>query len=388
MRVISDYMIKKNKDEYILVPYGQAIAEHLPELRLNQMGARIYRYLQNGEQGGTLKAHVAKSQGIDASDEESMAQLSKDVDEFIRYLSSHGVVTDHATEDLGDPDRIFIIAGIPVLYYGRDEYVDEKLYDFETDQLTIGDDEASIEPLRVLISGKRPRVLATGEILVRTEELMVTSDEESFHVVYFRYQCVREMHIDKESGATLICVSGDASLEEVFFAMRTAFLLYAKRFGRYTLHSASVLYRDKAFLFSAPAGTGKSTHTALWESLFGTPVINGDLNMISMEEDGAYVHGIPWCGTSGIFDTRTYRLGGVIILERDTYDHTKMLDQTEGSRSVRLRLITPAWDEAMLYDNGCFADEVAARVPVMKLLCTKNESAAICAKEEIDKWEG
>ena len=35
--------------------------------------------------------------------------------------------------------------------------------------------------------------------------------------------------------------------------------------GMFALHSASLLYLEKAWLFSGPSGMGKSTHTALWK---------------------------------------------------------------------------------------------------------------------------
>ena len=47
--------------------------------------------------------------------------------------------------------------------------------------------------------------------------------------------------------------------EEIFFAIRTIFLYNASFKGMYAIHSASVLYKDKAWLFSGHSGAGKST---------------------------------------------------------------------------------------------------------------------------------
>lgn len=389
MRVVSDYVIKKNGEEYTMTPYGQAIAEHLPELKLNSTGAKIYRYLQNGDRGEELVEHVANSFNIDPSDKEAITELSADIDEFIRYLMSHGIVSEDNRMPDEDPDSIFVIAQLPILYYGDVQCIDDKLRSFERDSLVLNrvDPIEGSEPLIIRVIPKRPRVLSTGEVLIRTEELMVSKDEENYYVIYHTYKTVREMHIDIQTGAATIYTMPQPLSSEVFFAIRTAFLLYAAGYGRYAIHSSSILYKDKVYAFSASAGTGKSTHTALWEKLYQTPVINGDLNLISIEDDGVYVHGMPWCGTSEIYDEKRYRLGGIVMLKRDEHDHIEKLSTADKARAVRLRLITPAWDEMMLYDNNSFAEELSELVPITELYCTPNDSAAVCAKEEIDRWD-
>lgn len=44
----------------------------------------------------------------------------------------------------------------------------------------------------------------------------------------------------------------------------------------------------KAYMFSAPSGTGKSTHAKLWRDCFGDRVtmINDDKPLIKFREDG------------------------------------------------------------------------------------------------------
>lgn len=47
-------------------------------------------------------------------------------------------------------------------------------------------------------------------------------------------------------------------------------------------HSSALMFDGKAYIFSAPSGTGKSTHTALWQRHFGGRVqmINDDKPII------------------------------------------------------------------------------------------------------------
>lgn len=73
-----------------------------------------------------------------------------------------------------------------------------------------------------------------------------------------------------------------------------------------------------AFFPGTPAWA-KSTHTGLWHQLLGTPFLNGDLNLLGIHENRIMVYGIPWCGTSGIYTTKNYELGGIVLLGRNPY---------------------------------------------------------------------
>lgn len=43
-------------------------------------------------------------------------------------------------------------------------------------------------------------------------------------------------------------------------------------YNRFLLHGAAVSYKNKAYIFTARSGTGKTTHIAVWKKLFGDKV--------------------------------------------------------------------------------------------------------------------
>lgn len=97
---------------------------------------------------------------------------------------------------------------------------------------------------------------------------------------------------------------------------------------------------------------------------------------------------IPWCGTSGIFTAEAYELGGIVLLGRNLQtDYLEELNPSEKVLRVMQRMISPAWTERQLSENLFFAGEIADRVPVLHLLCTKNSSAACVMKNTIDQLE-
>ena len=69
-------------------------------------------------------------------------------------------------------------------------------------------------------------------------------------------------------------------------------------FNGFYLHSSAVALDNKAYLFSGPCGMGKSTHTRLWQKVFGeaAKVFNDDKPALRRLADRWYAYGTPWCG--------------------------------------------------------------------------------------------
>lgn len=63
-------------------------------------------------------------------------------------------------------------------------------------------------------------------------------------------------------------------------------------------HSSAIMVDGEAYLFTAPSGTGKSTHTRLWREMLGDKavMINDDKPIIRYVDGDFYVYGTPWNG--------------------------------------------------------------------------------------------
>lgn len=63
----------------------------------------------------------------------------------------------------------------------------------------------------------------------------------------------------------------------------------------FLFHCSAVALDGQAYLFTAPSGTGKSTHTRLWREVFGerAVMVNDDKPLIQVREDAIYVCGTP-----------------------------------------------------------------------------------------------
>ncbi len=85
------------------------------------------------------------------------------------------------------------------------------------------------------------------------------------------------------------------------------------------LHAASFVWRDRAWLLTAPSGTGKTTQFLNWQRLFPgeLTMISGDMPVLEAREDGGiWVHPSAWNGKERLFSRQSAPLGGLVLLEQ------------------------------------------------------------------------
>lgn len=83
------------------------------------------------------------------------------------------------------------------------------------------------------------------------------------------------------------------------------------------IHGAVITLHNKAFMFTAPSGTGKTTHIQKWiESVEGTSVVNGDKPFVIINEEGAFACGTPWCGKENLGTNAIVSLQSIVFMER------------------------------------------------------------------------
>ncbi len=88
-------------------------------------------------------------------------------------------------------------------------------------------------------------------------------------------------------------------------------------YDRFVFHGAAIEYKGDAYLFTAPSGTGKTTHINLWHQYLGSKVgiINGDKPIINVS-DNPVVYGTPWAGKEGLHKNVSAPLRAICILKQ------------------------------------------------------------------------
>lgn len=145
------------------------------------------------------------------------------------------------------------------------------------------------------------------------------------------------------------------------------------------LHSSAVVLEGKAYLFTAPSGTGKSTHTEKWIRLFGATYLNDDKPALRLIDGVWMAYGTPWSGKHDLSDPRGVPLGGIAVVRRAEENSIRPMSPEEAlpylmsQTSYRL---TAAHMEKLLV----LMDDLLRRVPVWELRCRNDDEAAYVSR--------
>ena len=369
-----------------LLPYGQNIADHMPELKLNPTAALIWDLICKGMDKEQIASALCNK--YDAGTE-NMQDILADITEYENLLALYGILENLPPSSAvpSSHAKYFQIGNIKIAYDGPDMVFEKFFKDFSC---PAGDTQYQ---QYIHFYKGRPRWHTNGNILIRngTVSIIDTGTEglsgNSYIFTFPEEYGIYEMKVSKDGSATDIYCFPSITKEHtchIFHALRFAFLIAAQLHGMFVIHSASILYKGKAWLFSGCSGTGKSTHTALWNKIYNTPVLNGDLNIISIKDNLPVTYGLPWCGTSGIFTTASYPLGGIIFLKKAAVNNVVKLTNYDQALSIMQRMVSPSWDVTLLQKNLDFAENIIQKIPVYRLDCTKEPEAASVIKSKID----
>ena len=136
-------------------------------------------------------------------------------------------------------------------------------------------------------------------------------------------------------------------------------------------HAASFLYQGRAWLLTAPSGTGKTTQYRNWETAHPGEItmISGDMPVLELREDGGvWVHPSPWNGKENIGNRVSAPLGGVVYLRQGK--------QNELTRPPVQELLTPVFRQFMARPEteedvrtlGRLADRIFSAYPVWQFV--------------------
>lgn len=140
------------------------------------------------------------------------------------------------------------------------------------------------------------------------------------------------------------------------------------------LHSSSIEILDKAILFTAPSGGGKSTQADLWKKYNNSTILNGDKNIVGRVNGEWNVYGIPFSGSSIYCENKTKKLGAIIILEKSLENKITKLD-LRGFQKVFSQITINPWNKYFCEKTMDLVMDLCCKVPVYLYACTKDETA-------------
>lgn len=150
----------------------------------------------------------------------------------------------------------------------------------------------------------------------------------------------------------------------------------------FMLHASAVMRDGRAYLFSAPCGTGKSTHTQLWKKAFlDAQILNDDKPAVRCIDGKLYAYGSPFSGKHDMSTNVRANLVGIAFIERSKDNYIEpILDTHEALRRILEQTIRPN-DAVRMTKLLGYMDELITKIPVYLFRCNISEQAAKIAYE-------
>lgn len=220
-------------------------------------------------------------------------------------------------------------------------------------------------------------------ITIKIADLNVQIDNR-FH--YIERQC-RAYQSDEAPDFTVAAAPDELEQERQFGSFNDGYLesicvyrAIARRLPEYdaaVFHAAVVELDGRAFAFTAPSGTGKTTHIRLWQERFGEQmrILNGDKPILRLLDGVIYAYGTPWRGKENYGCNGRARLDGICRLERGEQNRIVPLAPSALPETLLHQMYLPK-DSRAVDRTLSLIEQIALRVPAFSLQCNMKPEAA------------
>ena len=148
-------------------------------------------------------------------------------------------------------------------------------------------------------------------------------------------------------------------------------------------HCSALTLDGRAYLFTAPSGTGKSTHAGLWRKRFGERVVmvNDDKPLLGVRGEKIIVYGSPYSGKEQLQTNTAAPVDGIVVLYQNPENMIRPLEVREAFPHLLTQSHRPRNAEGMhhildilnrmtglpIYSLGCTISDEAVRMAYQAL---------------------
>ena len=153
---------------------------------------------------------------------------------------------------------------------------------------------------------------------------------------------------------------------------------YVLKYGNGTIfHSSAVAVDGEAYLFTAPSGTGKSTHARLWKEMLGDKLvyINDDKPIIRFIDGAFYVYGTPWNGKHHLDTDARAKIKAICEIRRGENNRIERVLPKDMLGVVFNQTLRPE-ELADMEKFLALTDKLLTSVPLYRLHCNISAEAA------------
>ena len=159
---------------------------------------------------------------------------------------------------------------------------------------------------------------------------------------------------------------------------------------RALFHGVALLWKERAWIITAPSGAGKTTQLRHWKKVLNKEIniINGDKPLIRCHVNGSVlVCSSPWKGKEGYGHRGLSAvLGGIILLEQGSGNQIKRIDPSEAAVDLFSGFISFPDSAQQLNCQAEILTKMLDAAPVWKLTNTGDESSAVLTIETLNAF--
>lgn len=203
----------------------------------------------------------------------------------------------------------------------------------------------------------------------------ICNDPPLFCVATTEKEIEQERLRDETGEEYILSPLTDRNLEILILLRKIAARLIV--YDTIVFHGSVVALNGKAYLFTAPSGTGKTTHTRLWlEQLPEAYVLNGDKPFLKATTgEKVLACGGPWRGKEKYGCNETLPLEAICLLERSAENHIEAISPREAMNTLIRQSNIPEGPNAMIQALQII-DRISRNVRLYRLGCNMNPEAA------------
>ena len=158
------------------------------------------------------------------------------------------------------------------------------------------------------------------------------------------------------------------------------------KYNRCVFHGAVLEYDKSGYMFTAPSGTGKTTHIMLWKKFLGDKceIVNGDKPILHIEENKVTAYATPYAGKENYHNHSSARLKGICLIKRGEENKIERVNAGEYISEIVPQIYMPNQPEQAIKTLELL-DMLIKAVPLYVLHCDISEDAFKTSFEMLTK---
>lgn len=156
--------------------------------------------------------------------------------------------------------------------------------------------------------------------------------------------------------------------------------------GRQTLlmHSSVIRCNGRAYMMTAPSGTGKSTHTRLWyDNIPGCDLMNDDNPVLRIVDGCPVAYGSPWSGKTPCYRNVSAPVGAVVRIRQCPANSIRRLGPVDALSVLLPAMSNMKWDRRVYSGVHDTVARLIGMCGIYELGCLPNAEAALLCHDTV-----